>query len=146
MAFIKAAGPIFKHIGDGEWIWSVLAILGGFHSLNNAPGCSNLWFVYTLIIIKIVYQLANKRVNFLLVLFCFWGAWVYNDVLIECQLTVAFIQSYAVWSGRREKGEKHRVHSTSHVDDDIVMGGMYHMPYFPDVFEKAMALFVFKWD
>lgn len=81
LAFIKAAGPIFKHIGDGEWIWSVLAILGGFHSLNNAPGCSNLWFVYTLIIIKIVYQLANKRVNFLLVLFCFLGAWVYNDVL-----------------------------------------------------------------
>lgn len=38
LAFIKAAGPIFKHIGD-------------------------------------------KRVNFLLVLFCFLGAWVYNDVL-----------------------------------------------------------------
>ena len=66
--------------------------------------------------------------------------------MIECQLTIAFIQSYAVWSGRREKGEKHRVHGTSHVDDDIVMGGMYHLPYFPDVFEKAMSLFVCKWD
>ena len=57
------AGAIFKHLDDGQWIWSTLAVLGGFHTLNDAAGCSNLWFVYSLIIIKLVYQTAGKKTN-----------------------------------------------------------------------------------
>ena len=81
LAFIKVAGAIFNHIGDGQWIWSVLAVLGGFHKLNDAAGCSNLWFVYSLIIIKLVYQAAGRKTNLLLCLLCIVGAWAYNNYL-----------------------------------------------------------------
>lgn len=57
LAFIKAAGYIIGHLTDGQGLWSLLAIVGGFHQLHDAYGCSNLWFVYTLILIKFVYQL-----------------------------------------------------------------------------------------
>jgi len=74
LAFIKAAGYMFAHLSDGQWLWSVLAILGGFHELHDAYGCSNLWFVYTLILIKFIYQLLP---NYRLLwhgrpLICYW--------------------------------------------------------------------------
>lgn len=81
LAFIKVAGAIFKHIDDGQWIWSILAVLFGFHTLNEAPGCSNLWFVYSLIIIKVIYQIAGKKSNLLLGGACLLGAWLYNYYL-----------------------------------------------------------------
>lgn len=81
LAFIKVAGAIFKHIDDGQWIWSILAVLFGFHTLNEAPGCSNLWFVYSLIIIKVIYQIAGKKSNLLLGGACLLGAWLYNNYL-----------------------------------------------------------------
>ena len=81
LAFIKVAGAVFKHIGDGQWIWSVLAVLGGFHTLNDAAGCSNLWFVYSLIIIKLVYQVAGSKTNILLGAACIMGAWWYNNCM-----------------------------------------------------------------
>ena len=78
LAFIKAAGYMFAHLSDGQWLWSVLAILGGFHELHDAYGCSNLWFVYTLILIKFIYQLLpNYRL--LLSCFCIGGAVAYNQ-------------------------------------------------------------------
>ncbi len=81
LAAIKVAGPVIKHIGDGEWIWSVAAVLGGFHSLNDAPGCSNLWFVYSLVIVKLLFQVSSGKRDIALAMACLAGAVVYNDIL-----------------------------------------------------------------
>ncbi len=81
LAVIKVAGPVIKHIGDGEWIWSVAAVLGGFHSLNDAPGCSNLWFVYSLVIVKLLFQVSSGKRDIALAMACLAGAVVYNDIL-----------------------------------------------------------------
>lgn len=81
LAAIKVAGPVIKHIGDGEWIWSVAAVLGGFHSLNDAPGCSNLWFVYSLVIVKLLFQVSSGKRDIGLAMACLAGAVVYNDIL-----------------------------------------------------------------
>lgn len=81
LAAIKVAGPVIKHIGDGEWIWSVAAVLGGFHSLNDAPGCSNLWFVYSLVIVKLLFQVSSDKRDIALAMACLAGAVVYNDIL-----------------------------------------------------------------
>lgn len=81
LAAIKVAGPVIKHIGDGEWIWSVAAVLGGFHSLNDAPGCSNLWFVYSLVIVKLLFQVSSGKRDIALAMACLTGAVVYNDIL-----------------------------------------------------------------
>lgn len=81
LAAIKVAGPVIKHIGDGEWIWSVVAVLGGFHSLNDAPGCSNLWFVYSLVIVKLLFQVSSGKRDIALAMACLAGAVVYNDIL-----------------------------------------------------------------
>lgn len=81
LAAIKVAGPVIKHIGDGEWIWSVAAVIGGFHSLNDAPGCSNLWFVYSLVIVKLLFQVSSGRRDMALAMACLAGAVVYNDIL-----------------------------------------------------------------
>lgn len=81
LAAIKVAGPVIKHIGDGEWIWSVAAVLGGFHSLNDAPGCSNLWFVYSLVIVKLLFQVSSGKCDIALAMACLAGAVVYNDIL-----------------------------------------------------------------
>lgn len=81
LAAIKVAGPVIKHIGDGEWIWSVAAVLGGFHSLNDAPGCSNLWFVYSLVIVKLLFQVSSGKRDIALAMAYLAGAVVYNDIL-----------------------------------------------------------------
>lgn len=81
LAAIKVAGPVIKHIGDGEWIWSVAAVLGGFHSLNDAPGCSNLWLVYSLVIVKLLFQVSSGKRDIALAMACLAGAVVYNDIL-----------------------------------------------------------------
>lgn len=81
LAAIKVAGPVIKHIGDGEWIWSVAAVLGGFHSLNDAPGCSNPWFVYSLVIVKLLFQVSSGKRAIALAMACLAGAVVYNDIL-----------------------------------------------------------------
>ena len=69
---------MFAHLSDGQWLWSVLAILGGFHQLHDAYGCSNLWFVYSLILIKFIYQLLPNH-RLLLSCLCIGGAVVYNQ-------------------------------------------------------------------
>lgn len=85
LAFIKVAGYIFKHLDDGQWIWSVVAILGGFHKLHDASGCSNLWFVYTLILIKFIYQIfVTGRVQMIAVsAIAVAGALVYNALGLD---------------------------------------------------------------
>ena len=54
LSLIKVAGFILKHLDDGMWAWSLFGVTFGFHSINGASGCGNLWFVYALIVIKLV--------------------------------------------------------------------------------------------
>lgn len=81
LATIKVAGYVIKHLDDGQWLWSAIAVAGGFHSLHDASGCSNLWFVYTLVILKFVFQLSNRKLDIALIAMCIAGSVVYNDVL-----------------------------------------------------------------
>ena len=55
LSVLKASPNIFS--SDG--LWSLFAILTGFHTFNDVPGCGKLWFVYTLLIIKIVFHYSN---------------------------------------------------------------------------------------
>ena len=87
LGFIKVAGYMIPHITDGQALWSVIAILGGFHSLHDAAGCSNLWFVYTLIIIRLLYQWQPNR-RLLLSLVAIAGALVYNYLGLEWKWSV----------------------------------------------------------
>ena len=90
LAFIKVAGYIFKHIDDGQWIWSVVAVLGGFHKLHDASGCSNLWFVYTLIIIKFIYQafVTGKAQMYAISTIAIIGAIIYNIMGLDYMWSV----------------------------------------------------------
>ena len=90
LAFIKVAGYILKHLDDGQWLWSIIAVVGGFHKLHDASGCSNLWFVYTLIIIKILYQsfATGKAQMLTMSVLAFAGAIVYNACELDWMWSV----------------------------------------------------------
>lgn len=90
LAFIKVAGYVLKHLDDGQWVWSVIAIFGGFHKLHDASGCSNLWFVYTLIIIKILYQFfATGKIRMIAMsVFAIVGALIYNALGLDWMWSV----------------------------------------------------------
>lgn len=79
LAFIKAAGDMLHHLLDGQWYWSIIAILGGFHHLHDVSGCSNLWFVYTLILIRLIYQ-AFPHHRIILSVISVIGALIYNQM------------------------------------------------------------------
>lgn len=55
LALIKVAGYAIKHIADGKALWALLFLLVGVHDYNGISGCNNLWFVYTLILIKLLF-------------------------------------------------------------------------------------------
>lgn len=61
-------------------LWSASAILLGFHSIHDIMGCGKLWFVYTLILLKIVFHFfgtTKKQRLWLLIIFTSGGI-VYN--------------------------------------------------------------------
>lgn len=68
LAFLKCAGAIIKGFNNGEWYISIAAILGGFHSINDIQGCSNLWFVYSLMIVRLLHHLIKGSLKYLIVL------------------------------------------------------------------------------
>ena len=57
ICIIKDAGFMVKHITDIQSLQSLGLILTGFHSYEGIPGCGNLWFVYTIIIARIIVQM-----------------------------------------------------------------------------------------
>lgn len=60
LCVIKDFSYWIKTVDDFEaFILSPVAILTGFHTLLDAPGAKNLWFVYTLFILKCVIQLCG---------------------------------------------------------------------------------------
>ena len=59
LAYIKGAGAIIKGFSTGEWWQTAGGILLGYHTIGEIQGCSNLWFVYTLILIKLIHFLVR---------------------------------------------------------------------------------------
>lgn len=62
---LKALGFWLHHVFDGGALWSMGAILTGFHSIDGVlaggktvSGAGNMWFVYSLVVIKIVFHYA----------------------------------------------------------------------------------------
>lgn len=91
LALIKCAGPILKHLSDGQFVYSLLGIAGGFHSINGISGCNNLWFVYTLVLIKLLYQWGQadqKRLLGITILAIIF-ALVYNHYELEWSWAVS---------------------------------------------------------
>ena len=85
---------IISNILDGHRLFSLLVeILLGFHSIDGMNGCLNMWFVYCLLIVKIVFQLSSKTrllgvVTLLcvagMILYHYWGfrlKWALSNVL-----------------------------------------------------------------
>lgn len=68
LAFLKAAGRIVKGFASGEWYITVTAIFCGFHSIGDVQGCSNLWFVYSLMIVRLVYVVVRGNKTILVAL------------------------------------------------------------------------------
>ncbi len=65
LAFLKGAGSIIKGVDNGEWYITVGAILGGFHTIDGIQGCSNLWFVYSLMIVRLIHHFVKGNRNWL---------------------------------------------------------------------------------
>ncbi len=68
LAFLKCAGTIIKGFSNGTWYISIAAILGGFHSINDVQGCSNLWFVYSLMVVRLLHHLIKGSLRWLVIL------------------------------------------------------------------------------
>ncbi len=85
LSLIKVAGFILKHLDDGMWAWSLFGVTFGFHSINGASGCGNLWFVYALIVIKLVYQMFvhGKKSMLAVSILSLCGAVAYNHFGVE---------------------------------------------------------------
>lgn len=71
---------ILMHRFSPESFLSIPLSLLGFHSLNQITGCSNMWFVYTLVLIKLLFFLFQRfRYGLLCIgLLSLVGAVVYN--------------------------------------------------------------------
>lgn len=91
LSLIKVAGFVLKHLDDGLWAWSLFGVTFGFHSINDASGCGNLWFVYALIVIKLIYQLfvRDGRGMFIVTLLAVCGALTYNYFNVDMAWGVA---------------------------------------------------------
>lgn len=91
LSLIKVAGFILKHLDDGLWAWSLFGVTFGFHSINGASGCGNLWFVYALIVIKLIFQLFARGRSSMLILciLSLGGAVTYNLCGVEMAWGVA---------------------------------------------------------
>lgn len=66
LAFLKGAGSIIKGFDNGEWYITIGAVLGGFHTLNDVQGCSNLWFVYSLMVVRLLHHLIKGSLKWLI--------------------------------------------------------------------------------
>lgn len=91
LSLIKVAGFILKHLDDGLWAWSLFGVTFGFHSINGASGCGNLWFVYALIVIKLIFQVfvRGNRSMLAVCVLSLCGAVAYNYFHVEMAWGVA---------------------------------------------------------
>lgn len=95
LCLIKDFSHIIKYYNDfPELLKLPIGILSGYVKFMDAPAAKNLWFVYTLFIIKLLFQLTkNKKQLTLLTVFCitaslicgylnFHPAWAVTDVFL----------------------------------------------------------------
>jgi len=85
LCLIKDADFLIRNITDWEELSrSFCGIFLGFHTFEGAPGAKNLWFVYTLFLLKFLFQMfeSGKWHLGLAVIFGFAGC-VYNWLDIE---------------------------------------------------------------
>lgn len=82
LALIKVAGYAIKHIADGKALWALLFVLTGVHDYDGISGCNNLWFVYTLIIIKLLFPPIRRQpaVITAVAIGCLVGGKLYSDL------------------------------------------------------------------
>lgn len=79
LCLIKDFSHITKYYNDiPELLKLPIGVLGGFHTYLEAPAAKNLWFVYTLFIIKVIFQISNdnKKVLLSLTALCIAGAMI----------------------------------------------------------------------
>lgn len=59
------------NVTDGHnLIYCLAGVFFGFHSIGGFNGCLNMWFVYCLLVMKVLFQFAspsNRRMAFLVV-------------------------------------------------------------------------------
>lgn len=70
LAIVKDLKFLFEHTSDGKFLWSVLAIFGGFHSIGDVAGCLTLWFVYSIMVLKIIFHFIPKNKYIYLLIIC----------------------------------------------------------------------------
>lgn len=82
LALLKVAGYMVKHVADGKALWSLLFVVTGVHDYDGISGCNNLWFVYTLIIIKLLFPVIRKRPTVIvaIAIACLVGGKFYADL------------------------------------------------------------------
>lgn len=78
LGLIVAALNSLRHLANASFTFNQLwqNIIGIF--IGDRASLGGLWFVYTLILAKIVGQLFNKKVQGILAIVCLAGAWAYN--------------------------------------------------------------------
>ena len=54
--FILSVLKAIQNVCTADGPYTIGAIVGGFHSVGDIVGCGKLWFVYTLMVLKIVFQ------------------------------------------------------------------------------------------
>lgn len=75
-------------MGRSEWTnlpYSLVLVLAGFHSLDGVPGCGAMWFVYTLMLIRVIHNLtAGKyKLQFIISIAFLCSAMIFNRLGIE---------------------------------------------------------------
>jgi hypothetical protein len=68
------------------------------------------------------------------------------DAAVEDAPGIGLAYAYAPAAAQGEEGEEHGVHRGAHVDDDVVMRLVYHLPYLSYIDEGAVALVVGEGD
>lgn len=83
---------LITHIVDGHnlILW-ILGVIFGFHSIDGINGCLNMWFVYCLFLVKILFQFtsSNTRYSVLLVLVCLCGMNFYHQNELHLRWSVS---------------------------------------------------------
>lgn len=72
---------IVSNVSDGQRLLSLLAgLLLGFHSIDGMNGCMNMWFVYCLLFVKILFQITSKSrcIDGVLMVLCILGMILYH--------------------------------------------------------------------
>lgn len=68
-----------------------LGVLFGFHSIDGINGCLNMWFVYCLLVVKVLFQFtsSNTRISILFVMTCLCGMIIYHQYELQLRWAVS---------------------------------------------------------